>query len=351
MMSKDVSHKLEDHISVLSETVVQFMKILPGQVVVDATVGLGGHSSHFLKILGKNGRLIALDADQENLSRTRERLHDFHDQIQFFHSNFENLAEKIEEAGFEFVDSIFFDLGLSSPQVDEGERGFSFLRDGPLDMRFDKTSPVTAQYLVNRFSEKDLTFLFRKYGEEPRARFVARAIVERRKKNPICTTKELTEIIEQSLKIGGKGGESGGGRERESGAVFCSDGVGAYSRKRGFSIRKRHPATRIFQALRIAVNRELEVLEHGLNGGISKLRRGGRIVVISYHSLEDRIVKHTFRALTRDCICPQEIIQCQCGGNQAKICIITKKPIKPDQDEIQKNPRSRSALLRVAEKL
>ncbi|MBI2464274.1 16S rRNA (cytosine(1402)-N(4))-methyltransferase RsmH [Candidatus Peregrinibacteria bacterium] len=319
------------------------MRIFPGQVIVDATVGLGGHSEHFLKILGKKGSLIAIDADQENLSLARKRLEHFQDRIQFFHSNFENLAEKIEEAGFEFVDGIFFDLGLSSPQVDEGKRGFSFLRDGPLDMRFDKTSPVTAHYLVNRFSEKDLIHIFRTYGEEPRARFVARAIVEERKTHSIDTTKALTEIIERSLRISGK--------YFESGAVFYSGGAGMYSKKRGFSIRKRHPATRIFQALRIAVNRELEVLEYGLNGAISKLKKGGRIAVISYHSLEDRIVKHTFRNLSRDCICSPEILQCQCGGNQAKLHILTKKPLKPDQQEIQKNPRSRSALLRVAEKL
>ncbi|MBI5755030.1 16S rRNA (cytosine(1402)-N(4))-methyltransferase RsmH [Candidatus Peregrinibacteria bacterium] len=304
------------HVPVLLEKAVEMLNIRAGSVVVDATVGLGGHARKILEKIGEKGVLIALDADMKNLEVAREYLEKYSKQIRFFQDNFENLEQRVQEAGYSKVSAILFDLGLSSPQVDDSERGFSFLREGPLDMRYDRSSGYSASDIVNRFHERDLADIFWKYGEERHSRRIAREIVYRRKEKPFVTTLDLAGFVK-------------------------------YLVRSPFHI---HPATRVFQALRIAVNRELETLGRALAVGIDLLAPSGRIVVISYHSLEDRIVKNMFRTESKDCICPPEILECQCG-HKAGLRIITKKPIIPDEQEISSNPRSRSAKMRGAEKV
>ena len=294
--------------------------LLRSKTVVDCTLGLGGHSLEILKKIGKKGHLIAFEQDENNLKVAKSKLEDLNSKIgakiSFIHDNFENLKSQISNLKLDSVDAILFDLGLSSPHVDDPERGFSFKNDGPLDMRFDKRQNLTAEKVVNSCKEKDLADIIFEYGEERRSRVIARKIVEERKKEPIKTTARLAEIVKQTIK-----GKS-----------------------------KTHPATCVFQALRIYVNRELEVLTKALDDAINLLKLKGRIVVISYHSLEDRIVKRKFKYYAQDCICPKELPVCQCNF-QKKLYILTKRPIISTDIEVKKNPRARSAKMRVAEAL
>lgn len=286
-----------------------------GKKVIDGTLGLGGHAEAILKKLGPKGKLMAFDQDERNLEEAKRRLKKYEKQITYIHSNFEHLAENASKHHFQ-PDAILLDLGLSSPHIDDPRRGFSFMKEGPLDMRFDKRQTLTAEKVVNSYSEKDLAGVIYRYGEERRSRPIARAIVQARKVSPIKTTTQLAEIIAETI--------------------------------RGKS--KIHPATQTFQALRIYVNRELEVLEKVLEDSLGLLKKGGRMVVISYHSLEDRIVKNFFRDQTRNCICPKELPICQCNFEK-KLYILTRKPIIPTGIEVSRNPRSRSAKLRAAERL
>lgn len=286
-----------------------------GKNIVDGTLGLGGHSLEILKKIGPTGKLMAFDQDEQNLKEARKRLKDYEKQITFVHSNFENIAEECKRHNFQ-PDAILLDLGLSSPHLDDPERGFSFQKEGPLDMRFDKSQPLTAEKVVNSYPEKDLADIIFHYGEERRSRLIARAITQARKDSPIKTTTQLAEIIAKTVR----------GKARI------------------------HPATLTFQALRIYVNRELEVLKNVLESSLKLLKKGGRLVVISYHSLEDRIVKNFFRDQTKNCICPKELPVCQCNFKK-KLYILTRKPIIPNGIEVSQNPRSRSAKLRAAERL
>lgn len=281
--------------------------------VIDCTLGLGGHSEAILKKIGSKGKLMAFDLDEKNLERAKKHLVSHEGQITFVHSNFEHLKEEVEKHKFGPIGAILFDLGLSSPHVDMPERGFSFQKEGPLDMRYDQNQELSAQMVISTFNEKKLADLIYEYGEDRRSRVIARAIVNERKKSPIVSTLQLSEIIKKTVK--GKVGH--------------------------------HPATKTFQALRIYVNRELEVLENALHQAINLLKPGGRIAVISYHSLEDRMVKNIFKYYAKDCICPKELPICQCEIEK-KLYLLTKRPIIPTGIEVAQNPRARSAKLRVA---
>ena len=282
---------------------------------MDCTLGLGGHSEKLLEKVGSKGKLIAFEADEENLKKAKERLKKHKNQITFIHKNFVHLQRETESRNITNIKCILFDLGLSSTQLDSGNKGFSFKEDGPLDMRFDKSGGITAEEVLRKYSVKKLEQIFREYGEERYARRIAELI-----KNgpPIKTAKELADLIDYNTP-----------RHKKN---------------------RIHPATRVFQALRIEVNDELNVLKTALEQAINVLAKGGRLIVISYHSLEDRIVKRTFKTATRECICPIEIPVCVCN-HVPDLKILTKKPITPDEDEIRTNPRARSAKMRVAEKL
>ncbi len=304
------------HTPVLKEEVLESLNLKKGAKVVDATLGLGGHSLEILKKIGDSGHLYAFEQDERNMEFATERLKDFYDQITFFHTNFVSLKTCLESDGVTSVDAILFDLGLSSPHVDDPERGFSFQQDGPLDMRFDRRNKLTAEEIINNWSESDLIEIFSRYGEERASKKVARTIVENRKKKPFKTTADLAEFIRFQKK-----------HIRE----------------------KKDSATNVFQALRIAVNDELTVLENVLPDAIDVLAPGGRLVVISYHSLEDRIVKNILRDYSKDLEDPNEpLINKVIRPKQIEL--ITRKPITPSAEEVVGNPRARSAKMRVCER-
>jgi len=307
-----------EHKSVLKEESVEMMNLREGSVVVDATLGLGGHSLLMTEKIGISGHLYAFEQDERNLREAKERLKKHENQITYFHQNFRHLKTSITGEGTNQVDAILFDLGLSSPHVDEAERGFSFMKDGPLDMRYDQRGKITAETVVNTHREEDLAKIFYQYGEDPYAKLVARKICERRKVSPFKSTLDL--------------------------ALFLDEMVPAKKKQ------KIHPATKIFQALRIEVNSELEVLKEALDQSVKILKVGGRIVVISYHSLEDTIVKHFFRDLERPEEKDPEKMMYQVTGDPI-VKSVTKKPVVPSDKEINENPRSRSAKLRAYEKL
>lgn len=307
-----------EHISVLKEDVCKLLNLEGGEVVVDATLGLGGHAIEMLGRVGPKGLLIGFDQDEVNLEEAKKRLKKAANVV-CVHDNFSSLKNRVEELKKDGkVDAILFDLGISSPHVDEAERGFSFSKEGPLDMRYSKTQKLTAGDIVNNYKEKELADLIYLYGDERFSRKIAKMICDKRMGKKFETTKELAEAIARLF-------------------------------PRKFAI-KIHPATKTFQALRIAVNDELNVLKEALDGSIDVLKKGGRVAVISYHSLEDRIVKHFFRELARECICPMEVLKCACRGKPV-IELVTRKPIVPSKEEISENPRARSAKLRVAIKL
>jgi 16S rRNA (cytosine1402-N4)-methyltransferase len=311
----------EGHQPVLAEEVVTMLAAAPGSLQIDATVGGGGHTERILATTDPDGRLLGLDADGAAIARVRARLGSrFGERLVLRQANFRELATVAPDAGFDAVDGCLFDLGLSSFQLADVDRGFSFRAEGPLDMRFDTSRGVAAAELLETLDTAELTALFRRYGEEPFAGRIARAIVENRRGSPVRTAQELASLIERV----------------------------APSRAPGR--RRVHPATRVFQALRIAVNEELEALQSGLAAALDLLRPGGRLVVLSYHSLEDRIVKRFFQAERRGCTCPPELPVCVCG-RLPRLRLVTPKGIVPAAAEIAANPRARSARLRAAERL
>lgn len=301
-----------EHVSVLKKDVQKYLNLVRGERVIDATLGLGGHTLDILKKIGKTGELIAFEQDERNLEVARERLKDYSENITYIHDNFRYLKTRVTGQ----VDAILFDLGLSSPHVDDKARGFSFMQDGPLDMRFDPRQELTAAQIINTYPEPELAQIFWRYGEEKYSRRLAKMICEKRRDKPFETTTELAEAIKATIRV------------RD----------------------KKHPATRVFQALRIAVNDELAVLEEALAAAFDLLKKDGRLVVISYHSLEDRIVKNFFREWANPPVESAEEAIYRTHG-EPKVEILTKKPVTPSEDEILENPRSRSALLRACRKI
>ena len=307
------------HDPVLKNEVLHYLDIKPAGVYLDATLGGGGHAFLVASRMNSQGLLIGIDQDQTALRAARERLLNVKPQVKMFWSNFEAIPELLRDLEISEIDGVLFDLGVSSPQLDEEGRGFSFKNEAPLDMRMDRSQPFSAAHLVNTATVDELTKIIGGYGEERWAKRIAIFIERSRREKEIKTTSELAEIIKMAIP--------------------------AAARRTG-----PHPARRTFQALRIAVNNELEVLEKALKRTIPLLRPEGRIVVISFHSLEDRIVKTVFAKEAKGCQCPKELPVCQCN-NQPRLKILTKKPVSPTLDEIRQNPRARSSKLRSAEKL
>jgi 16S rRNA (cytosine1402-N4)-methyltransferase len=301
-----------DHLPVLTDRVVELLVPAGPGLLVDATVGLGGHAEALLQAEPKF-QLVGLDRDPQALARAGERLQAFTDRVQLVEETFDRLPLVLRRLGLGAPAAVLADLGCSSLQLDSVERGFSFTGDGPLDMRMGRSGPTAADLLENAEWE-ELVRVLRDYGEERRARAIARAIVRRREEAPLRTTAHLSRLVQDVI----------GGRQRRI-----------------------HPATRTFQALRIAVNDELGQLERFVEPAIRSLRPGGRIAVISFHSLEDRIVKHTLRRLTGRCTCPPDFPVCRCNPKRV-VEVLTSSPIRPDDDEIEANPRARSARLRAA---
>ena len=309
------------HKPIMLDECMEFLNIRPDGVYVDCTLGGAGHSSEILKRLGENGLLIGIDQDENAIKAATKRLSEIKTQGCFAieHTNFENIREVLKKRKIDSVDGVLMDLGVSSHQLDEGERGFSYQHDAPLDMRMNRNNPVNAEVLVNTLSQQDLARIIRDYGEEKWASRIAEFIVRNREIQKIKTTGELVEIIKAAIP--------------------------AKARRPG-----PHPDKRTFQAIRIAVNRELEVLENLLNDVVDVLSPGGRIVVITFHSLEDRIVKRAFKEMSQSCICPKDLPQCVCGI-EPKLKVITRKPVTPKEEELKNNPRARSSKLRTAERL
>jgi 16S rRNA (cytosine1402-N4)-methyltransferase len=307
------------HQPVLLEEAVALLNCLPGGIYVDGTVGGGGHARAVLEKTSPDGLIIGIDRDDEALREAARTLAPFGGRVILAKGNFADLRELLEARKIGPVQGVLFDLGVSSHQLDTPERGFSFSLEGPLDMRMDRSSGPAARELIHRSGEAELARIFRDYGEERFARRIARAIVERRRQEPLETTAELAALVARVVP---------GGAPR---------------------VRRLHPATRVFQALRLAVNRELDALERGLEEGIEALAPGGRMVVISFHSLEDRRVKETFRSWERTCTCPPGVPVCTCRV-EARAKILTRKPLRPRPEEADANPRARSARLRAAER-
>jgi 16S rRNA (cytosine1402-N4)-methyltransferase len=302
------------HTPVLYKEVLSALQPKSGSRIIDGTVGAAGHAFGILTASSPDGELLGLDRDQAALEIARERLTDFGARAILKQGSFDEILSHAAEIGWNEVQGVLLDLGVSSMQLADPGRGFSFRADGPLDMRFDLTQDLTAADLVNELGLEELASVIHRYGEEPKAYKIARAIVQAR---PLMSTRQLAEIV---------------------------------ARVSGQKKRRIHPATRTFQALRIAVNDELDTLQAGLTQAIQVLEPGGRLAVISFHSLEDRIVKRTFKRESQSCVCPPEQPICTCEGKQT-LRIITKRPIWPTEAEVEGNPRARSARLRVAEKV
>jgi 16S rRNA (cytosine1402-N4)-methyltransferase len=307
---------MDEHVPVLYHEVLDFLQPQSGGRYIDGTLGAGGHTAGILEASAPDGQVLAFDRDAEAIRFASDRLNHLADRLHIVHASYGAMAELAPAHGFAAVDGVLLDLGLSSRQLEDATRGFSFLQEGPLDMRFDTTRGATAATLINRLPEQALADVFWRYGEERNSRRYARVIVAER---PLHTTRELAELIEKVA--------PGPARRRRI-----------------------HPATQVFQALRIAVNDELAELEEGLPAAIELLQAGGRVAVISFHSLEDRYVKNLFRDLARDCICPPRQPICTCDTVPV-VKVVTRKVIVPGETEVDANPRSRSARLRVAEKL
>ncbi|MDO5413296.1 MAG: 16S rRNA (cytosine(1402)-N(4))-methyltransferase RsmH [bacterium] len=306
------------HVSVLLNECIENLNIKPGGVYLDGTLGLGGHSYQIASRL-TTGRLICIDRDETAIERAGKRLAPFGDRVTLVHGNFSDAAQIIDSLGIPGVDGMLFDLGVSSPQLDEIQRGFSYMGDAPLDMRMDAGDSLTAYEVVNTWPEERLNRILWDYGEERYARRISRAILEHRAKKPISTTLELVDIIKGAMPAAAL---------RE----------------------KQHPAKRSFQAIRIAVNDELGAISQMMETAPDKLNKGGRLCVISFHSLEDRIVKAGIAARENGCTCPREAPICTCGFVQT-LKSVSRKPILPGAEELEQNPRSRSAKLRVAERV
>lgn len=307
-----------NHISVLLNECLEGLNIKENGIYVDGTLGGAGHSSEILKRLSNEGRLIGIDQDTDALKAAKERLKNYSN-VTFVHSNFSSIENVLNNLNIDGVDGILMDLGVSSYQLDEGERGFSYMKDAPLDMRMNRDNDFSAYNVINEYSEEYLYRIIRDYGEEKFARRIASFIVENRQEKNIETTLELVEIIKSAIP--------------------------AKARREG-----PHPAKRTFQAIRIEVNSELSILNKTIEDGVGKLNKGGRMAIITFHSLEDRIVKNKFRDLAVSCRCPKEFPVCVCG-EKAKVKVISRKAIEPTKEEVDINPRSRSAKLRVIEKL
>ncbi len=305
------------HISVLLYETVDSLNVKPDGIYVDCTLGGAGHTSLILSRLGKDGRVIGIDRDDDALQNAREKIND--SRLITVKENFENIDNAVRIAGFERVDGIIMDLGVSSHQLDVAERGFSYIKDAPLDMRMDQTAPLTAYDVVNGYSERDLVRILRDYGEEKFASKIAAKICAKRSESQIKNTLELAEIIASAIP-----------------SKFRFEGG--------------NPAKRSFQAIRIEVNGELDCIPKAIEEGSKLLNVGGRMSIISFHSLEDRLVKNGFQKLERPCTCPSDFPICVCGKKQ-EVKIITKKPILPSEEELEYNSRSHSAKLRVCEKV
>ena len=306
------------HVSVLLDECIENLNINPDGIYLDGTLGMGGHSCEIASRLSA-GRLICIDRDETAIERAGRRLAPFGEKITLVHGNFSDAASILDSLGIAGVDGMLFDLGVSSPQLDEAERGFSYMADAPLDMRMDRSGGLTAWELVNTWDENRLNRILWDYGEERCARRISAAIVKRREKKPIETTQELVDVIRSAMPAAAL---------RE----------------------KQHPAKRSFQAIRIAVNDELGAIAAMMETAPDKLNVGGRLCVISFHSLEDRIVKSGIQARERGCTCPREAPVCTCGFVQT-LRSVSRKPILPSEEEIERNPRARSAKLRVAERV
>ena len=310
--------ELLSHKPVLLEECIQALNIRPDGVYLDGTLGRAGHSREIARRL-TTGRLICVDRDQAALDAAQERLKDWMDKVTLVHSNFDRLDEILDKLSLPGVDGMLFDLGVSSPQLDDGARGFSYRTDAPLDMRMDQSEGLTAAQVVNTWPQEELKRILSQYGEERYAPSIAAAIVRRRQERPIETTLDLVDVIKS--------------------------GMPAKALKE-----KQHPAKRSFQAIRIAVNDELSSVDRMIQAAVPRLNQGGRLAVITFHSLEDRIVKTGLAAIAKGCICPPDFPVCVCGRTP-DVKLISRKPILPTAEEIEENPRARSAKLRVAEKL
>ena len=308
-----------NHISVLLNETIEQLNINPDGIYVDGTLGGAGHSSKIAQRLSDKGRLIGIDQDDAAIETATERLSVFGDKVTIVRSNYCEIKNVLNELGIEKVDGILLDLGVSSYQLDTAERGFSYMEDAPLDMRMDRRQEMTAKNIVNEYSESELFHMIRDYGEDKFAKNIAKHIVAARQVKPITTTGELTEIIRESIPM-------------------------------KMQVKSGHPAKRTFQAIRIELNRELDVLRDSLDGMIDILDDGGRLCIITFHSLEDRIVKTIFRKNENPCTCPSDFPVCVCG-KKSKGKVITRKPILPGETEMEENPRSKSAKLRIFERV
>ncbi len=307
------------HTSVLLFECIDALNIRDGYTYVDCTTGGGGHSLEIAKRLGDNSRLICFDQDEVAIKAATERLHDYLDKITFINENFQNLERVLRDLNIKNLGGVLADLGCSSPQFDDPERGFSYMHNARLDMRMDTSAPLSAYEVINQYSENELRTIIYEYGEERFAPKIASAIIRQRVVHPIETTFELSDLIKSVIPPA----------KRDGG---------------------HHPAKRTFQAIRIEVNKELDCIRPIIDGASKYLMPSGRIAIISFHSLEDRIVKQGYNAHASGCTCPRDFPVCVCG-NKPKFTILTKKPILPSQEELENNPRSRSAKLRVAEKI
>ena len=307
------------HVSVLLDECIKYLDIKPDGIYVDGTLGLGGHSSEIAKRLGEGGRLIAIDRDLASIERASARLAPWADRVTIVHGNFRDVAAILDEQGVPAVDGMLFDLGVSSPQLDDGQRGFSYMQDAPLDMRMDPSDNVDAWFIVNRWPEEKIARILHDYGGERYATRRAAAIGARRQEKEIETTLGLVDVIKSAMPAPAL---------RE----------------------KQHPAKRSFQAIRIAVNDELSAVSQMMETAPDRLKPGGRLCVISFHSLEDRIIKNAIHERENGCTCPREAPVCTCGFVQT-LRSVTRKPVTPTDEELVLNPRSRSAKLRVAERV
>ena len=306
------------HISIMPDEVIEALRIRPDGTYVDGTLGGGGHALLIAQRLSDRGRLIGIDQDGDAIAAASERLRDYRDRVEIVRDNYSSMERILKERSLDHADGILLDLGVSSWQLDEGSRGFSYREDAPLDMRMDRRQTKTARDIVNEYSEQEMFRVIRNYGEDSFAKNIAKHIVRARQTAPIETTGQLTEIIKAAIPA----------KVRKGGG---------------------HPAKKTFQALRIELNRELEVLETSLEGMINLLGDGGRICVITFHSLEDRLVKKTFRTCENPCICPPGFPVCTCG-RVSKGKVITGKPLKPSERELSENSRAKSAKMRVFER-
>ena len=306
------------HESVLLQECIEGLQINENGTFVDGTLGGAGHSMEIVKRLTRNGLLIGIDQDQQALENAKIKLQPYEKHVQLVHNNFKNIHEVLEELEVNEIDGMLLDLGVSSHQLDTVERGFSYMQDTELDMRMDTSAELTAKIVVNQYSEEELHRIIKEYGEENWAKRIANFIVEQRKEKEITRSEELVNIIKHAIPK----------KARDKGP---------------------HPAKRTFQAIRIEVNNELGIIEDTIKSVLPYLKTKGRLAIITFHSLEDRIVKNTYKELAQSCICPKEFPICTCD-KRSEIKIITRKPITPTEEELEHNPRSRSAKLRIMEK-